>query len=54
MKTIYLDIMEESLSAYTEERIREYITEVKHNGRYRVYRIHTDKLHIEMGDLNGL
>ena len=32
MKTIYLDIMEKSLSAYTEERIREYIDEVKRDG----------------------
>ena len=32
MKTIYLDIMEKSLSAYTEERIREYIDEVKSDG----------------------
>lgn len=32
MKTIYIDIMEKSLSAYTEERIREYIDNVKRNG----------------------
>ena len=32
MKGIYLDIMEKALSAYTEERIRDYIEEVKHNG----------------------
>ena len=32
MKTIYLDIIEKSLSAYTEERIREYIAEVRHDG----------------------
>lgn len=32
MKTIYLDIMEKALSAYTEERIREYIDEVKRDG----------------------
>lgn len=32
MKTIYLDIMEKALSAYTDQRIREYIDEVKRNG----------------------
>lgn len=32
MKEIYLDIMEKSLSAYTEERIREYIAEVRRDG----------------------
>lgn len=32
MKDIYLDIMEKALSAYTEERIREYIAEVKRDG----------------------
>lgn len=32
MKEIYLDIMEKALSAYTEERIKEYIDEVKRNG----------------------
>ena len=32
MKTIYLDIMEKSLSAYTDDRIREYIDEVKRDG----------------------
>ncbi|MBR7133562.1 MAG: hypothetical protein IKD04_08540 [Clostridia bacterium] len=32
MKTIYIDIMEKALSAYTEERIREYIAEVRRNG----------------------
>ncbi|MBQ6823895.1 MAG: hypothetical protein IJP27_04525, partial [Clostridia bacterium] len=32
MKGIYLDIMEKALLAYTEERIREYIDEVKRNG----------------------
>ena len=32
MKGIYLDIMEKSLSAYTEERIKEYIDEVKEDG----------------------
>ncbi|MBQ9769759.1 MAG: hypothetical protein IJW27_06095, partial [Clostridia bacterium] len=32
MKTIYLDIMEKALSAYTDERIREYIDEVKRDG----------------------
>ena len=32
MKTIYLDIMEKALSAYTEERIREYIEKVKRDG----------------------
>lgn len=32
MKEIYLDIMEKSLSAYTEERIRDYIEEVKRDG----------------------
>lgn len=32
MKEIYLDIMERSLSAYTEERIKEYIDEVKETG----------------------
>lgn len=29
---IYIDIMEKALSAYTEERIREYIDEVKRGG----------------------
>ena len=32
MKELYLDIMEKSLSAYTEERICEYIEEVKRDG----------------------
>ena len=32
MKEIYIDIMEKSLSAYTQERIREYIDEVKRDG----------------------
>lgn len=32
MKTLYRDIMEKALSAYTEERIREYIAEVKRYG----------------------
>ena len=32
MKERYLDIMEKSLSAYTEERIKDYIEEVKRNG----------------------
>lgn len=32
MKEIYIDIMEKALSAYTEERIKEYIDEVKRNG----------------------
>ena len=32
MKTIYLDIMEKSLTAYTEERIQEYINAVKRDG----------------------
>ena len=32
MKEIYLDIMELSLDAYTPERIREYIDEVKRDG----------------------
>ena len=32
MKTIYLDIMEKALSAYTDERIREYIDEIKRDG----------------------
>lgn len=32
MKEIYLDIMEKSLSAYTDEGIREYIDEVKRDG----------------------
>ena len=32
MKGIYLDIMEKALSAYTEERIKEYIDELKRNG----------------------
>ncbi|MBQ3551016.1 MAG: hypothetical protein IJA41_08580 [Clostridia bacterium] len=32
MKEIYLDIMEKALSAYTEERIRDYIEEVKRDG----------------------
>ena len=32
MKEIYLDIMEKSLSAYTDERIRDYIDEVKRGG----------------------
>ena len=32
MKDIYLDIMEKALSAYTEDRIREYIDEVKRDG----------------------
>ena len=31
-KTVYLDIMEKSLSAYTEQRIRDYIDEVKRDG----------------------
>lgn len=32
MKELYLDIMEKSLDAYTDERIRDYIDEVKRNG----------------------
>ena len=32
MKEMYLDIMEKSLSAYTDERIRDYIDEVKRDG----------------------
>ena len=32
MKTVYLDIMEKALSAYTEERIRAYIDQVKRDG----------------------
>lgn len=32
MKQIYLDIMEKSLSAYSDERIKEYIEEVKRDG----------------------
>ncbi|MBQ2316373.1 MAG: hypothetical protein II372_03635 [Clostridia bacterium] len=32
MKEIYLDIMEKALSAYTSERIRDYIDEVKRDG----------------------
>lgn len=32
MKEQYLDIMEKSLEAYTDERIREYIDDVKRNG----------------------
>lgn len=32
MKTIYIDIMEKALSAYTEERIREYIAKVRRDG----------------------
>ncbi len=32
MKTIYLDIMEKALSAYTHQRIREYIDEVRRDG----------------------
>ncbi len=32
MRELYLDIMEKSLSAYTEERIREYIAEVRRDG----------------------
>jgi hypothetical protein len=32
MKEMYLDIMEKSLSAYTDQRIREYIDEVKRDG----------------------
>ena len=32
MKKAYLDIMEKSLSAYTADRIREYIDEVKRDG----------------------
>ena len=32
MKDIYIDIMEKSLTAYTEERIREYIAEVRRDG----------------------
>ena len=32
MKEIYLDIMEKALSAYTDERIRDYIDEVKRDG----------------------
>ena len=32
MKELYLDIMEKALSAYTEERIMEYIEEVKRDG----------------------
>ena len=46
--------MEKSLSAYTEERIKEYIAEVKRNGRYRAYKISANKLHIEIGDSNEL
>ena len=32
MKTIYLDIMEQSLAAYTPERIDDYLAEVRQNG----------------------
>lgn len=32
MKTIYIDIMEKALSAYTEKRILDYIEAVKNNG----------------------
>ena len=32
MKTIYIDIMEKALSAYTDQRIREYIAEVRRDG----------------------
>lgn len=32
MKELYLDIMEKSLAAYTSERIRDYIDEVKRDG----------------------
>ena len=32
MKTIYLDIMEKALSAYTAQRIRNYIDEVRRDG----------------------
>ena len=32
MKELYIDIIEKSLSAYTDERIREYIQEVKRDG----------------------
>jgi len=32
MKEVYIDIMEKSLSAYTDERIRDYIDEVKLRG----------------------
>ena len=32
MKEQYLDIMEKALNAYTDERIRDYIDAVKHNG----------------------
>ena len=32
MKTIYIDIIEKALTAYTEERIRDYIEKVKRNG----------------------
>lgn len=32
MKELYIDIMEKALSAYTDERIIEYINEVKKNG----------------------
>jgi len=32
MKEVYIDIMEKSLSAYTDERIRDYIDEVKLGG----------------------
>ena len=32
MKDIYLDIMEKSLSAYTDQRIREYVDTVKRDG----------------------
>lgn len=32
MKNLYIDIIEKSLSAYTDERIRDYIEEVKRDG----------------------
>ena len=32
MKEIYIDIMEKALSAYTDERIQEYINEIKERG----------------------
>ena len=32
MKEIYIDIIEKSVSAYTDKRIRDYIDEVKRDG----------------------
>ena len=32
MRSDYIDIIEKALSAYTKERIRDYINEVKQNG----------------------